>query len=212
MKLIKTTTFLIASFFSFTVSAQGYFSLGVGFASLDEANFDVAPGTVTTDYDDGLAVRAAYGYQFASFRAEIELAKYVNDVESHSLGGANLDGPTGEASALTLMVNGYIDFDTGSGSALTPYIGLGIGNADLDFSGYGVNAIPNVLDDDDSVLAYQLMLGGSYALSPSTSLYGEYRYLTADDASVQTSFETGGVETGIDYDANILQFGINFNF
>ncbi len=208
---LKLVLMIIAGMAVSTVAqAQGYLALGVGFSSLDESQFDSELGAISTDYDGGVVTRVAGGYQFASFRGEIELAKYENDVDSHSIGGSSLSGPTGETPGLALMVNGYYDFATTS--PFIPYIGFGVGNIDLDFSSLGVDAVPNVLNADDSVFAYQLMLGGTYALSPSTSIFGEYRYINSEDATVQTSFETGGVETGIEYQANVFQVGVKLDF
>ncbi len=210
MKIKSLIFVLLSAAMCNVASAQSYLSLGVGLTSLDETDIRVSPGTVTTDYNRGEGLRAAYGYQFTSFRAEIEIARYENDVDNHALNGEQLTGAKGEASALALMANVYFDFDTGS--QFTPYVGAGLGNIDLDFSSYGVDAIPVVLNDDDAVLGYQFMLGAAYELSETTSLFGEYRYIAADEATVQTSFETGGVETGIDYDASVLQFGVNLQF
>ena len=196
---------------STTAAAQSYVSFGAGVVSLDETEFQVAPGTISTDFDGGSIISAAYGYQFSGFRAEIQALRLDNDVDTHALGGgAPLDGPTGEATTTALMGNIFYDFFNDSG--FTPYVGAGIGYADVDFSGFGVAAIPDVLDDGDTVLAYQLIAGGDYAFSPTTSIFGQYSYFSTDDVEVQTSAATGAVNTELSNEGSTFQIGVRIRF
>lgn len=191
--------------------AQSYLSIGAGVNSLDGTDFQVAPGNIDTEFDDGEVLSVAYGWQFQSYRAEIELATMSNDVESHSLnGGALLVGATGEATATALMGNILLDINTDS--ALTPYFGAGIGFADVDADGFGVSAIPDVLSDGDSVLAYQIILGADYALSPTASLFVQYNWFNTEEAQVSTSTATGAVSTDIDYEGYNFRLGARFRF
>lgn len=205
------TALLIGLFAPATTLAQSYFSIGAGMHSLDGTDFQVAPGNIDTEFDDGEILSIAYGWRMAGYRAEIELSSMSNDVESHSLnGGAELAGATGEASATALMGNILLDIDTGS--AFTPYFGAGIGFADVDADGFGVAAIPDVLNDGDSVLAYQLILGGSFALSPTASLFAQYNWFNTEEAEVSTSVATGAVPTDIDYEGYSFRVGARFDF
>jgi len=221
MNLRKT---LVLSCFTLTAAgasagawADNYFSVHGAYTMADDFDFQVAPGTITTDFDNGWGFGAALGTDIgpggagSGWRVEGELSLRSNDVDSHSLnGGAPLAGPTGELESTAVMLNAYYDF--GSGGAVTPYIGGGLGLAKVEASGFGVGAIPAVLDDDDTVLAYQLIAGAGYALSPSTELFAEYRWFATDDPDVTTSVATGGVDTGIEYQTSNVMLGARFRF
>ena len=82
----------------------------------------------------------------------------------------------------------------------------------MDADGFGVAAIPDVLSDGDGVLAYQIILGGDYALSPATSLFFQYNWFNTEEAEVTTSAATGAVSTDIDYEGYNFRAGVRFNF
>jgi len=210
MKTISLGVVLASALICNVASAQGYVSLSANLSSPDSSDFRTAQGGVTAEYNRGLGLRIALGRHFSSFRGEIELARYENDVDNVLVAGLQQTGSRGETSALGLMVNGYYDFS--AHSRFSPYIGLGFGNLELDYRGFGSDVNPVILEADDAVLGFQFMFGGTYEVSDSTSLFGELRFLSTDESTVQTSFETGSVETEINYDANILQFGVNFRF
>ncbi len=71
------------------------------------------------------------------------------------------------------MGNIYYDFSTESG--FYPFIGVGLGaakvEADLDDAG----------SEDDTVFAYQIILGGSFTSSIGLSIDLQYRYFATDD-------------------------------
>lgn len=197
--------------------AESYFSLHGAYTMADEFDFRVAPGTVSTDFDDGYGLGAAYGVRLGQpgaptrWRVEGELSYRQNDVDTHRLnGGAPLAGPTGELENTSVMANAYIDF--GADAAFTPYLGGGVGLAMIDAKNFGVGAIPAVLDDDDTVLAYQLIAGAAYDVSPSAELFFEYRWFATEDPDVTTSAATGGVDTSIEYQTNNFLVGARFYF
>lgn len=192
------------------LSAFGLYNKG------KDVQFSVAPGTIDTEYDGGFGLGAAFGWRAdrgggVDYRVEGELSYRKDEVKSHRLnGGAALPGSTGDAKTTALMLNGYLDFNTSSN--FTPYLGGGLGFAKVDFSGFGVDAIPDVLDDDDTVFAYQLIAGAGFALSPTTELFAEYRYFKTEDADVTTSAATGGVANSMKYESNNVLAGVRFNF
>lgn len=197
-------------------SAEKYFSIFGGYTDADNLDFQVAPGTVSSEFDSGygfgLAVGKRLGDPGASnrWRLEGELAYRSNDIKSHKLDGADLEGAFGEITSRSLMVNALIDFN--AQSSFSPYIGAGLGFADVSADGFGVSAIQDVLDDGETVLAYQLIAGAGYDVSPNTELFLEYRYFATDDPSVTTSVATGAVETDLSYKTNNVFLGARFNF
>lgn len=207
---------LAATGMSGAALAQSYFSAFGSYTMADEFNFQVAPGTITSDFDDGYGLGVAYGKRFGTqgmtrWRVEGELSYRNNDIDTHSLnGGAALPGSDGELSSTALMANAVVEF--GDPSSVMPYLGGGIGLAQVNANDFGVTPIPNVLDDDDTVLAYQLIAGLGWELSPGMELFAEYRWFATEDADVTTSAATGSVATSIEYQTNNVLLGARWTF
>lgn len=79
------------------------------------------------------------------------------------------------------MLNGYVDFDTGT--KLTPYVGAGLGTVTYNLGGTGIGRsdIDSENAFNDSDVGYQGMAGLSYDLADNWSLSAEYRYAGALD-------------------------------
>lgn len=195
-----------------------YLSLGAGINELDDSNFDIAgPVRVDNEYDSGTIFLGALGYHFGpvlpvgGLRGEVELSFRDNDIDVHSVQalGGDQPGSTGEASTQALMGNLLLDFDTGT--AFTPYVGGGIGYAWSDLEDYGIEAVPEVLDDDDSAFAWQLIGGIGFALNQQATVTLDYRYFTTT-ADVTTTADTGSVSNEVDLDSDTLTLGLRFRF
>ena len=178
---------------------------------LKDLDFSVAPGTVESQFDSGTGFGITLGRSFDQFRGELEYTSRKNDIKSHSLnGGSTLPGSKGEAKSDAFMLNGYYDIDTNS--AFVPYLGAGIGMAKVKFDDFGVAAIPDVLNDNESQFAYQFMAGGEYRFADMWGLFAEYRYFATADVDVNTSSATGGVSNSIAYKTNNILVGARFMF
>lgn len=215
--LVVSYVTLAAAGVSSSALAENYFSLHGAYTMADDFDFRVAPGTIKTDFDDGYGFGGALGTRLGQqgaasrWRVEGELTVRSNDVDSHRLNGsAPLAGATGELESTSVMLNALIDFNTGG--PFTPYLGGGLGVAMVDASGFGVGAIPAVLDDDDTVLAYQLIAGAGYDVSTNTEIFAEYRWFATDDPDVTTSTATGAADTGIEYQTSNFLVGARFKF
>ncbi len=194
-----------------------YGSIHGGYVDADDHEFDFNPATaVDTELDAGYGIGGAIGYDFGpvadehvGFRIEGEITYRENDVDTHNvqaLGGAQ-PASTGDVSALSYMANGYVDLHTGT--RLTPYLGAGIGMATVDFNGYGIQAVPDVLDDDETVFAYQAIVGLSVGLTERVSLTGDYRYFATDDIEINTAANNA---TETEYDSHNLMVGLRVKF
>lgn len=149
------------------------------------------------DYDDGWGLGAFGGYHFGNnFRAEGEFGWQKND----------LDAGSGDNELFYGMASGYYDFDVGR--PFLPYVGAGVGYGWFWFDGTpsGFAAV----DDSDSTALYHLSAGVSYELSPQTTLFGGYRWLSAFDDPSFTDAAGNTFES--DYDAHIVQVGVRFGF
>lgn len=203
---------ILASASSTALADSTYVGIHGMWIDLKDVDFNVAPGTIDSQFDSGTGFGITLGRSFDQFRGELEYTSRKNDIKSHALnGGSTLAGSKGEAKSDAFMLNGYYDINTNS--AFVPYVGAGIGMAKVKFDDFGVDAIPDVLNDNESQFAYQFMAGGEYRFAADTwGLFAEYRYFATDDVEVSTSTGTGGVANSIPYKTNNILVGARFRF
>ncbi|MEW5251399.1 outer membrane beta-barrel protein [Microbulbifer sp. 2201CG32-9] len=188
---------------------------------------------LNTSVDSGSAIGFSLGWQTNQLRFEVEFARVQNDVESHR-GVSASDIPLGgeDAGVLVsgapdnlgisvseLVASGQGEFRTdylflnvlyefATDWVLNPYIGAGIGNAwvDVDYSPSGVA----IIDDDDSVLAHQLMAGLDYELNQQLSFYGGLRWRQTDKVEVDADLFDAQFE--VEVDSLIAEIGTRWLF
>ena len=195
-----------------------YFSVHVGGTWLQDADVDFDDPALFDDeieFDSGYNVGAAFGYDYGLARLEIELAHRQNDVDRIQVDLLDFKGD-GDFTATSLMLNGYWDLETGS--PVVPYLGGGIGFANVSaknvkFTEEGIRV--RYVDDDDTVFAYQLAAGIAFELNPALTLDLGYRFfgtskveLKADPLLVDPPF--GDFET--EYDSHNVSLGLRMNF
>jgi opacity protein-like surface antigen len=174
------SVFLLVVLMATTARAQGpYVSVQVGSTWLEDADnaFKAFPLQFTTEYDLGFNVGAASGYDYGLWRAEIELAYRQNDLDTLAALGSSFNAG-GDLSALSLMLNGFVDLPTPG--PLTPYLGGGLGMAWVSANDVTADGDP-VVDDDDAVFAYQLAAGLGWELMPKVTLDLGYRFFATTD-------------------------------
>jgi opacity protein-like surface antigen len=157
-------------------SAQSFYAGAYGggnFAHESDVTINGVSGT-TVSMNTGYAAGGFAGYDFGNgFRLEGELAYRKNGLDELSVGGSSV-AMEGDVVTLALMVNGLYDFDTGS--ALTPHIGAGAGMAKFSLLDAAIVGNPTE-NNDDMVFAYQFIAGAGYDLSPTVTLFADYRLL-----------------------------------
>lgn len=136
----------------------------------------------TASFDRGPVVGAAFGYDYADspFRSEFEYAYRSGGVSSL------VEGASGDFASTSFLINGYYELE--GYSALTPYLGAGIGyvtEIDFDISG---GPAPGGYSERGS-FAWQAMAGASYAITDRIEISGELRYF---DAGKRTLSGSGG--------------------
>jgi len=186
--------FLLVFFCSGASADHGWYIKGSGGASiLDDATFSGGGQSQDVSFDTGLALAGTAGYDFEGFRIEAELGLRENDVNS-------VDGVSAEGNLTTnsLLVNALYDFD--NASRLTPYLGAGLGGADILANDIKVGS--RTLDDDQIVFAYQLKAGLGYDLGKDLALSLDYSYFSSADP------QFNGVNA--EYRNHTLAFGLNF--
>ncbi len=168
-------------------------SAGAGLAGNQE------PATIIKyDYDNldtGLVLNGALGYNFKPFRAEIAIG-----YQEHEYSGFEFQGVYGEisnhdVSYLTIMANGYYDFDTNSD--ILPYIMGGIGITSPDATSDWVQ--------DDTAFAWQIGAGLGVRASKNVVLDMGYRYLRPE--GLKDNF---GVD--IDWESHTIMAGVRYEF
>jgi opacity protein-like surface antigen len=180
--------FLVLPTISFGASGM-YGSFNAGLAQPADGNMTISGvGSFELEYDTSFTVGGAIGYRLGEsgdYRVEGEVAYQNNEVDR--IDNNSLPVPIGvgtlssmEASMLTFLLNGYIDFNYGS--AFSWFFTGGFGFARID----GEMTLDGVTDDeDDTVFAYQLGVGAGYAVTETVTLDCKYRYLSTEDFNIE---------------------------
>jgi opacity protein-like surface antigen len=200
------------------VAASGWYFSGFGGANwADDTSFDTilgVSGVITNEYDTGFVVGGAFGYDFGQamgplgMRLEGEVSYRDNDVDTHVLDGGDLPGSDGSTSALAGMANLLFDFNTGGPFSF--YGGGGVGVANVEFDSH--SAGPTVLNDDDTVFAWQAIAGVGFEVAPGWVLDVQYRYFNASDVSLTSTPVAGSVSSSTDYESHAVVAGIRWSF
>jgi len=173
----------------------------------NDAVYDFGSPTLEHDWTQHLGL----GYAFQNgFRLEGELGHRFNQLDAEDtidLGG--------DVHAWSAMLNLFYDFNRGG--SIEPYIGVGAGAARLNAN--GADSFPASFDDEDTVVAYQAMVGFAVGLSEQWDLDIGYRYFVAPDASFDGVADTGGSSIVIspasydaDYEHQALTVGLRYQF
>jgi opacity protein-like surface antigen len=117
--------------------------------------------------------------------------------------------------AWSLMANAWYDFDLGL--PITPYVGGGIGLAQVKISGdlgrftsSGV-ALQRLFEKNDSVFAWQIGAGASMPIADHVKAFVDYRYFAADGAQLQLEPGFNGGRIKADFNSHSLMVGLRFD-
>ena len=164
-----------------------YVSANVGPSWLRESSFNGRVPAIRIDseveFDTGIHLGAALGYDFGTVRVEAEFGYRSHEYEE--MRNIKLNGTPvadvsadGDLDAYTVLVNGFYDVDTGT--RWTPYLGGGVGLVVLDVRDLFVAGIVRG-SDDDTVFAYQAAGGLGYDLSDRFVADLSYRFVGTSD-------------------------------
>lgn len=146
----------------------------------------VPPGFAKTVnvMDTGLGVQLAIGHRLGNARLEIE-GGYARNTSGHYIAVVPANGKIaseGGHKAWRVMANGY--YDVGRGP-FRPYVGAGAGYVDIKARNFAARPpFPSeaprlIINDHKGELAYQVMAGAAYEISPGVSLTAQYRWFSA---------------------------------
>jgi len=160
----------------------GYIGIQSGAAQAADADGASSTNTWTTEYDLGFTIGAVAGYDFGHLRFEGEFAYQKNGFDRSSSLGPGLPGGSylgGDLKTLSGLANVIFEFE--NESSITPFIGAGIGIANLEVDNLRSPVFPGSTNADDTVFAYQFIAGISIAVSERIALDLSYRYLATED-------------------------------
>ncbi len=184
-----------------------YLALDAGVVGLEDADLDYGgalPGG-RVQFDAGWAVSGAAGWRVLKFyRFELEVSHRENDV----WGGCWDCGSRGSMNSTTYMANGYIDFPVYYFSGVVPYIGAGVGRAQLT---QDQQAFTGTLSHSSAhAFAYQAIGGLEFPVLPHRmSVTLEYRYLATTRPLFQ---DQGGFFYHSNYDSHTFFGGLRWGF
>jgi opacity protein-like surface antigen len=132
------------------------------------------------EYDAGYVFGIAGGYLVTpSVAIELEYSYRSADAELRAS-----DDVSGQMQASSYMANAIYTFEPiDAAGAVRPYVGLGLGAADLTYEPDGAGRLGG-----DLSFAYQAMAGIGYRMNESWTLSGEVRYLGVSEQDVSASF------------------------
>ena len=210
------TTFACAVFVPGIALAQqtGFYvsASGGGAFTMDADNEGGGIG-IESGFDTGFSVAGAIGYAFANgIRVEAEVGYRGADVDTLTItndGGLGLIGLSGDAEGdvrvLSGMANAWYDFAVDF--PVTPYAGGGIGFANVDAEARFAGV--SIVDDDDTVFAYQIGTGAAYALTETVSIFAGYRFFGTTDPSLTAA---DGTDFDSEYRTHIVEGGVRLRF
>ena len=186
-------TFIVTGFGVSASFADSYISGNLGAVILNDSDIDDGPLSGEFTFDTGVGFVGALGSSLQNDgRVEVELGYRKNDFDETKIDGLGKADIDGDITSLSLMGNAYYDIST-EGS-FSPYIGAGLGFANIEAD------LDDVGDEDDTVFAYQFILGGSFASSETLSVDLQYRYFATDDPEfdgLDAEYSTHNVMIGL---------------
>lgn len=206
---IIAVAFAATLLFSQPASALIYVTGLGGVNFLDETPI-TDPGSL---FGNSSTMTTKLGYNFAGavgmnamgLRFEGELGFATNELDRLTSVPGSGTG-TGFVSAMSYMGNVYYDFPV---PILTPYVGIGIGLADIRMDGVATDQPFVVNDSKDRVFAWQVGAGVAMTMAPLTSLVVDYRYFSAADATLTDAF---GNEFTFGYTRSMYRVGLRIGF
>ena len=160
-----------------------YLGAGAGAAFPTDSSPNVNGTSNKVTFDTGWEVLGDFGYGFNNgLRAEGEFSEArVNADKVNGVSG----GTQGRINNLDIFGNLLYDFKTGT--RWTPYIGGGIGFADVDADHIGTLSNTGSINDSSVEFAYQGIAGVAYQMADNLALTTDYRYVRTTDPTLKTT-------------------------
>lgn len=199
------------------VNVGGALTLVPGMTGVPYANLDPKlglmhnEGTKTNwDFDLGFGADGALGYDFGSFRADAEFtyltAKSVFDVDKTKRREES-DKADDTLTVLAATANAWYDLDTGT--AWSPYIGIGVGAANVQVKlATGEKTDEQYFDGSGWGFAYQAGVGVALEVLTGFSLVGGYQFFGTLETKVTDPRDSTGTEDDHTVSPTIMAHGV----
>lgn len=212
MKKFFLITFIVAFIFPQSVFAENdiYLKGSAGLFLLEDSTIKIKNSVSDFEVGEfqskaGFGLSTAIGASFNSFDLELEYSYKQAELDRFSGKEVNLNGlrvqlPDADLDSTikinSLMTNAIYNFR--NTSAITPYVGAGIGAAWIDIE-----------DFSDTKFAYQALAGVALSVSKNTSLTAGYRYFASKDVIDNA---INGVEASASIDSHNFELGLKYSF
>ena len=193
-----------------------YFAIRGGAAITQDSQYESSATGLSGDADHktGIAFGAGIGYDFGDAALEFELVRRQNTVETVTLSnagglgtGTGRIGVDGKTRATAGMLNLYYAPDVEF--MLKPYVGFGMGMADVDYKNHRLENGLGIADDSKMVFAYQGIAGLRYAISRAVDMTLDYRYFSTENPKLSDAL---GRSFKGDYDSHAFMVGLVWRF
>jgi len=198
---------------------QFYFAIDGGVVALQDTtlNYNGTQPNFDLSYDAGWAVSGAAGWRVLDhYRLEFEISRRETDLYNgygyyYCCCCSNSNGST---DVTAYMVNGYYDFPVYGFWGFVPFIGAGVGRAQISqniqgFFSQNVQGFNGTLSNSSGhALAYQAIGGLEFPIIPrrlSTTL--EFRYLGSSGPTFQ---DVNGFSYKADYNSYTFTIGLRY--
>lgn len=199
-------------------------SIGYNFASdFNGAPSEVGPlaAGINIDFDSDITFSGAVGYSLdlegpLDPRFELEIGYREDDIDQININGNDVsgNGPAGgDFEVTTYLVNALVDYDLGNG--FKPYVGVGVGVADIQANANYLNGagVQFNLQESETVFAAQGIVGASYGVTERIELFGDARYLATSEAEFERVNAAGATtDHEGDYNSFSINTGIRYKF
>ena len=198
----KVVMFICSSLVLFPLQAlcgdnQGRYITGhAGVAYQQDSSVSQNTGTsFDIEFDVGYDLGLAAGYDFGNFRLEGELGARTNQIDTYN----NIEASEGEFYTITMLANSCYDIKISA--PLSPFFCAGLGFARVSVDDLTVNNV-SIADETDTVFAFQLGTGVSFAFWKNADMDVGYRYFLADDvewSNASVEYEGHSITVGFRY-------------
>jgi opacity protein-like surface antigen len=182
-------------------SAQPYVSASAGLGLISNSELSGIKDFV--EYNAGIALNGAAGYDFGNYRVEGAVGYQSNPI--NAIIGTKLETLNAKAdySMLSFMANGYVDFQV-KDAGIEPYVMGGIGFANTD---YKATKGVDTEKQDNSSFAWQIGTGVGVQVAKNLTLDVGYRYFAltnmtfkaGSNPTADMSLATHNIMAGIRY-------------
>ena len=212
MRRVRSAVFALLTLAAAPAAAGGWYVqafVGANFA--DDIEFDVDAGAIETSLDDGYVWSIGGGYRFKHFRLDGELdTPREADVVVHRLNGVDQAGSRGDVQSEAGM--GNIVYDFNKDKRVSPYVGAGIGWAEIELTDFGTDANPEIVSAEDTLFAWQILAGVGIDVDEHWIVDFSLRYYATAEGDFETTPAVGGQRIEVDYSAVSLTVGFRYNF